>query len=543
MSVNVGDTVSFKIKTTASSYHIDILRLGYYQGNGARKVAAGLRPTATLPADPARLPDGHHHRTDRLRELGGVGVWTVPSTAVSGVYIAHLVRDDTGGASQIVFVVRDDSSHSDVLFQTSDTTWQAYNTYGGNSLYTARSCPAGNPRLQGPKVSYNRPFTPTEPEQGVVYDAEYPMVRFLEANGYDVSYMSGVDVDSRGPLLLNHKVFLSVGHDEYWSGNQRAERRGGARRRRQPRVLQRQRGLLEDAVGAEHRRHRTTAERTLVTYKETHYNAPVDPKDPPIWTGTWRDPRFSPPADGGRPENALTGQYFVVNSGTTDIQVPSAQYSGLRLWRNTAVANLAAGQTLTLGAGNRDARVRVGRGRSTTASGPPGSSTCRRPRQRSGGVRTDYGSNVRRRDRDAPPDAVPGRQRRPRLRRRHRAVVVGPRRATPERPSAATATCSRRRSTSSPTWARSPTRCCRASWRRRHPPTRRAPTSTITSPVAERTRVRRRAGHGHRHRRRHRRRVVAGVEVSTDGGATWHPATGTTNWSYSWIAHGSPAAV
>src|SRR5262249_3604584 len=34
--------------------------------------------------------------------------------------------------------------------------------------------------------------------------------------------------------------------------------------------------------------------------------------------------------------------------------------------------------------------------------------------------------------------------------------------------------------------------------------------------------------------------VVAGVEVSTDGGATWHPATGTTSWSYSWIAAGSP---
>ena len=66
--------------------------------------------------------------------------------------------------------------------------------------------------------------------------------------------------------------------------------------------------------------------------------------------GTWADPRFSPPADGGKPANALTGQVFVVNSGTTDITVPS-QYSKLRLWRNTAVANLTSGQTLTLGAG------------------------------------------------------------------------------------------------------------------------------------------------------------------------------------------------
>ena len=51
---------------------------------------------------------------------------------------------------------------------------------------------------------------------------EYPMIRFLEANGYDVSYVSGFDVATRGSLLLNHKIFLSVGHDEYWSGEQRA---------------------------------------------------------------------------------------------------------------------------------------------------------------------------------------------------------------------------------------------------------------------------------------------------------------------------------
>src|SRR5207249_4186633 len=85
-----------------------------------------------------------------------------------------------------------------------------------------------------------------------------------------------------------------------------------------------------------------TANRTLVAYKETHYDSPVDPQDPPTWTGTWMDPRFSPPADGGKPQNALTGQLFVVNSGTTDITVPSAD-SKLRFWRNTSVASLASG--------------------------------------------------------------------------------------------------------------------------------------------------------------------------------------------------------
>ena len=66
------------------------------------------------------------------------------------------------------------------------------------------------------------------------------MIRFLEANGYDVSYTSGVDTDRRGAELLEHKVFLSVGHDEYWSAHAAQQRRERARGRREPRVLQRQ---------------------------------------------------------------------------------------------------------------------------------------------------------------------------------------------------------------------------------------------------------------------------------------------------------------
>ena len=57
--------------------------------------------------------------------------------------------------------------------------------------------------------------------------------------------------------------------------------------------------------------------------------------------GQWVDPRFSPPADGGRPPNALTGQFFLVNSGTADIKVPAA-YAKLRFWRGTQVAGSPA---------------------------------------------------------------------------------------------------------------------------------------------------------------------------------------------------------
>ena len=86
----------------ATSYHIDILRIGYYQGDGARKIVSNMLPTATLPqTQPACLTD---NAPTGLIDCGNWAVsasWAVPSNAVSGLYVAHLVRNDTGGSSLI----------------------------------------------------------------------------------------------------------------------------------------------------------------------------------------------------------------------------------------------------------------------------------------------------------------------------------------------------------------------------------------------------------------------------------------------------------
>ena len=344
ISVDQGQTVSFKVDTSATDYRLDIYRMGYYGGSGARKVAT-VQPLAVLPQF---QPSCTGQSSTGLVDCGNWGVsatWSVPGDAVSGIYFAKLVREDgTAGSSHIVFVVRDDDGRSDVLFQTSDSTWQAYNQYGGNSLYT------GSPAGRAYKVSYNRPVTTRGTgAEDWVFNAEYPMVRFLERNGYNLSYSTDIDSDRRGAEILEHKAFLSVGHDEYWSSNQRANveaaRAAGVhlaffsgnevfwKTRLEPSI---------DGTG--------TPNRTLVTYKETHENAKVDPL-PGVWTGTWRDPRFSPPADGGRPENALTGQIFGVNAGATSaIRVPAAD-GKMRFWRNTPIATQTAGATATLPTG------------------------------------------------------------------------------------------------------------------------------------------------------------------------------------------------
>ncbi|MFC4893239.1 DUF4082 domain-containing protein [Streptosporangium amethystogenes subsp. fukuiense] len=338
MSVNKGENAQFKVNTNATNYRIDIYRIGYYGGMGARLITT-IEPSAALPqTQPACLGD----TTTGLIDCGNWGLsasWPVPNDAVSGVYAANLIREDgTAGTSQILFIIRDDSRNSDILLQTSDTTWQAYNQYGGNSLYL------GKPVGRAYKVSYNRPlFT-----RSSFFMAEYPLVRWIEANGYDVSYTSSVDTASRGAELLEHKIFVSSGHDEYWSN----ETRNNVQNARDNGVSliflsgnqvfwkTRWENSL-DATG--------TPFRTLVCYKETHANAKIDPS--PQWTGTWRDPRFSPPSDGGRPENALSGTFFMVNTPANDAISVSAEYSDMRLWRNTSIASLQPGQTATFPVG------------------------------------------------------------------------------------------------------------------------------------------------------------------------------------------------
>ena len=359
MSVNAGETEKFKIKTTSTNYHLDIYRLGYYGDNGARLIAANVKPTASLPQT---QPECLKEASTGLIDCGNWGLsaqWTVPSTSVSGVYMALLTRSDTGGKSQIIFVVRNDASHSKMLVTTSDATWQAYNAYGGNSLYTCTvSCPAGSPKeYKGAySVSYNRPFDgslATDAGASYLYYAEYQLIRFLERNGYDVSYTSDANVDQSAARLEQHQIFVSSGHDEYWSAGQRANVEA-AREAGVNLAFFSANEIFWKTRWGNSTEGASTPYRTLTAYKETHFEGPADPLDQGAgshtWTGSWRDPRGGPEADGGKPENSLSGQQFEINSGTTEITVPSS-YAKLRLWRNTAVANLKPGQTLTLAPG------------------------------------------------------------------------------------------------------------------------------------------------------------------------------------------------
>ncbi|MGR9418744.1 DUF4082 domain-containing protein [Rhizobium leguminosarum] len=354
ISVDNGKTISFKINTNSTNYRVDIYRLGYYGGMGARKVTTLQHTGLQTQPNPLR------NATTGTVDAGNWAVsasWAVPDDAVSGVYIAKLVRQDgTFGENQIPFIVRDDASHSDIVFQTADETWQAYNGWGGANFYGGNGPATGQGAGRAYALSYNRPIATRDGvgtyagPQDYLFGAEYAGIYWLEQNGYDVSYLSGVDVDRYGSLLLNHKTYVDAGHDEYWSGQQRtnveAARDAGVNLMfwSGNEVYWRTRwGNAYSADG--------TPYRTLISYKET-WGPPGTSLDPTNeWTGTFRDPRLSPPAiGGGNPENSLTGQLFKVDDVGGNLASIKVAYddANLRFWRNTSVANLQPGQTATL---------------------------------------------------------------------------------------------------------------------------------------------------------------------------------------------------
>ena len=330
ISVNRGETVHFKVATDAALYHLEVYRMGFYGGAGARKVAI-QRPSVFGQQQPPCAFDG----TTALVDCGNwaeSASWQVPANAASGIYFVKLVRDSGQfGSSHMVFIVRDDASASDVLVQTSDTTWEAYNNYGGTSLYQGGAGGFNNAAF---KVSYNRPFLTRDAGHSWVFFYEYPMVRWLESNGYNLSYFTGVDSDARGALMKNHKIFLSSGHDEYWSGGQRANAEAAVASGVNLAFFTGNTSIWKTRWEDNHR--------TLVCYKES--NVKLDPS--PEWTGLWRDPRFSPPSDGGRPENGLTGTLYAQNSNLA-MTVP-AEDGKMRFWRSTSIAQQSPGQVATL---------------------------------------------------------------------------------------------------------------------------------------------------------------------------------------------------
>src|SRR5262245_19302820 len=117
-SVRAGEEIAFHVSTNpASLFQLDIYRMGYYGGDGARHLLRlGPFPGVTQP-EPAIA-------RNRLRECQWEPCATlkIPDDWLSGVYLGKLTAERDGWQSYVIFIVRDDRV-ADFIFQCSDTTW------------------------------------------------------------------------------------------------------------------------------------------------------------------------------------------------------------------------------------------------------------------------------------------------------------------------------------------------------------------------------------------------------------------------------------
>jgi hypothetical protein len=216
-SVPQGGSITFYVTVNpVQTYTIDVYRIGWYGGAGGRLFLhvgplAGIQQAA-CPTD---------------ANTGMIAcTWTpayttsIPSDWTSGTYFAVLTNA-AGYQNYIQFVVRD-GRPAPYLFQQSVTTYQAYNNYPhdnltGKSLYTVNSYGANtvSGEKRAVKVSFDRPYADDGSGQFLNWDVNF--IRWIERSGYDVTYSTNVDTHANGAELLNHKGFISGGHDEYWS--------------------------------------------------------------------------------------------------------------------------------------------------------------------------------------------------------------------------------------------------------------------------------------------------------------------------------------
>jgi len=364
-SYSPGDTVNFKVDSTNNPFRVEIYRLGFY-GNeqlGARNV---LGSNVYIQGTPAIQPSpdidstlGHTHCS-----WSTTATWTIPSDMTPGVYYVLFRRTDVStNVSSCHFVVKGSPNDKTVIV-VPDHTYQAYNIWGattdngtkelgtwtGRSLYQ-RGQDGGTPNFanRAYAVSFDRPYSIQSTQTNTyIFDSEYGMLVFAEAQGYDLTYVSDLDLENNPTYLNSAKLVMINGHTEYWSTNMwncyKNARDAGV-------------NLMFNASNIALWKVRYASEdsnkRTMICYKDS---GTIDETpgftgtgiDPVEYTGTWRDSRTStaPNNPDRRKEDTLTGMMFKINAPVEESFEVNFESKTYPIWRNSSsIQALSSGQS------------------------------------------------------------------------------------------------------------------------------------------------------------------------------------------------------
>lgn len=293
-SILPGDPVKLYVSTAAPSFTVTAYRFGNYAGSEAKQVwqsgqEQGVKQHAWVLQKP----------TNTI-----VAPWQPSLTVTTGGWQPgdYLFRlDGSNGAQQFVpLTVRTASNAGRIVIINAVTTWQAYNRWGGYSLYDSES---GKYAERSHAVSFDRPYQSNTMEgAGDFLYFELPFVEFAEKSGLSLGYATDIDLATNPHLLDGARAMVTLGHDEYWSGDER----NNVAHARDAGVN------LAFLGGNEIYRHiRLDSTPVGANRLETDYKSftldPYSKTDPLDATPEWRSPPFS------RPESVLLGNYYECN--------------------------------------------------------------------------------------------------------------------------------------------------------------------------------------------------------------------------------------
>lgn len=301
-SARPGDTVSLHVSTAAGSWWAEVYRMGWYGGKQGRLVWLSDPQSPAWQTGPV---DDRSTRMVRARWSPGL-TFTVGDDWPSGAYLVKL-STSAGTASYVPFTVRRDDASANLLFVSAVTTWQAYNPWGGRSLY--KDFESGRERDRSKVVSFDRPYALAYQWGAADFlTHELPLLSLIEELGLDVAYATSIDLHEAGGettsgdgLIGGRTAVLSPGHDEYYS-------RGMRRSLEQAR----NRGVNLAFFGANAVYRHVRLEpnddgiplRQMANYRIASKD-PLADENPALATVQWRNPPLR------NPESALVGvQYF-----------------------------------------------------------------------------------------------------------------------------------------------------------------------------------------------------------------------------------------
>jgi hypothetical protein len=323
-SVRAGDRVRLFVSTTAGRFKVVAFRMGWYGGARGRAVwtSPWLRGVRQAPA----RVTGPVHRVD--------APWR-PSTTLEttgwppGMYLLRLDTDRGAVRRFVPLVVRTASARGAVVLVNANTTWQAYNHWGGYSLYRG---PTGGDGDRARAVTFDRPYD-YGAGAGDFIGAELPLLALAERLGLPLAYATDVDLHRDPYLLDGARAVITLGHDEYWSPAMRTHV-----------TLARDRGTNVAFLGANaiYRKIRFAATPLGAHRQQISYKDASDPiLDPAQVTTQWR---ASPSND---PESALTGALYQCNPVRADMIVTEVGHwlvAGLNLTPGTRLPGLVGSE-------------------------------------------------------------------------------------------------------------------------------------------------------------------------------------------------------